>query len=348
MNNSKLNAFKKSLLFGIINLFLISFLFGIDNDNLTMKNSDSKLLVVTNRVLEKSVQSLSFINEVEDKDVLRFFNACDTDLSNVRISEIDSSAFRSEILEKQGNWLFFVHGDAKTFDEAVLNACEIRNIYNVNIVLFAWPSKDKSINGYKNFSTSKKNVEKSIYHFNSLICLFKQLRNENAEFFQNNGLSLFLHSLGNLYIEKMVELKMMPESPSLIFDNIVINAAAVRQSKHKVWLEQIKCNNQIYVISNRHDFNLKGARIFTFSGKQLGEVLHKPLANNANYINFSKSVGFRFPTYLSHTFFIGKIPQESTNIRNFYNDLIHGKSPDLSDQSYFIERKDGLGYDIKF
>ncbi|MBS4014424.1 MAG: hypothetical protein KGZ97_11835 [Bacteroidetes bacterium] len=122
----------------------------------------------------------------------------------------------------------------------------------------------------------------------------------------------------------------------------------MRQYNHKEWLEKIKCNNQIYVISNRHDFNLKGARIFTLAGKQLGEVLHKPLAPNANYINFSRSVGLRFPSYLSHTFFIGKIPQQSENIRKFYHDLMHGKSPDFDNEKSFVIRKDGLGYDIIF
>ncbi|MBS4014423.1 MAG: alpha/beta hydrolase [Bacteroidetes bacterium] len=216
MNASNRNEFKEYLLLGMLCIFLVNFVFGVNNDELVMENTECKLLVVTNRVLESSYPIASFVNEVEDKDILRFFDACNTDQSSIRINEIALNAFKSEILSKQGNWLVFVHGDAKTFDEAVLSGCEIRSIYNVNVVVFAWPSKDKIINGYKNFSTSKKNVEKSIYHFNSLICFLKQLREENTEFFENNGLSLFLHSLGNLYLQKMVELNMMPESPSLI------------------------------------------------------------------------------------------------------------------------------------
>ena len=311
-------------------------------------SAEPEILVITNRESASSDDVYPFLNNVDNNSTLKFLHVKEIPDQGLNVLQIDSVKFFNDVVTKPNNWVLFVHGDAKTFEQAVKRGFKIQNLHNVNVIVFSWSSKDPEINGLRNLYTSQANVIESMAHFNSLICSMKQLRRDYPEFWQNHNLTLFLHSLGNYYLEKMVELNWLPARPFIIFDNIIINAAAVNQKKHKKWVEELKCAKNIYVISNRHDVNLKGARIFTPAGRQLGEDVRLPLAGNADYINFSRSVGFRFPTHDTHTYFINSIPQKSNNIRNFYTEILNGLNPDLDNLSRFVERNDGLGYDIIF
>lgn len=311
-------------------------------------SAKSEILVITNRESASSDNVYPFLNNVENNNALKFLCVKEIPDQGLNVMQIDSVKFFDDIVNTPNNWALFVHGDAKTFEQAVKRGFKIQNLHNVNVIVFSWSSKDTELNGLKNLYTSQANVIESIAHFNSLICSMKQLRDNHQEFWLNHNLTLFLHSLGNYYLENMVELGWLPAEPSKIFDNIIMNAAAVNQKKHKKWVEELKCAKDIYVISNRHDVNLKGARLFTPAGRQLGEDVRLPLAGNAIYINFSRSVGFRFPTHDTHTYFIKSIPQKSDNIRDFYTEILNGLKPGLDDLSRFLERKDGLGYNIIF
>jgi hypothetical protein len=162
------------------------------------------------------------------------------------------------------------------------------------------------------------------------------------------ALSMFIHSLGNAYPEKLVNNKLQAYRLDHVFDNVVLNAAAVNQEGHKMWVEQLDFQQRLYITCNKQDFNLKGVRIFTKDGKQLGEKVKEPLATNASYVHFSKAVGFRFPTGTTHTYFIGEVADESVIIRSFFTALMHGEPIDLSQTDKFVPRDDGLGYNIIF
>jgi hypothetical protein len=157
---------------------------------------------------------------------------------------------------------------------------------------------------------------------------------------------MLFHSLGNLYMKKLIKQNLQSGLPESLFDNIILNAAAVNQENHKEWVEKLRIQDQLYITCNKQDFNLKGVRIFTSDGKQLGEKIKSPLAINATYIQFNKSVGFRFPTGQTHTYFIGKIPAVNNNVKACYYDLFHGSNPNLGNENKFMTRKDGLGYEI--
>ncbi len=311
-------------------------------------NKNAEILVVTNRPSVSTESIYPFLNKVCESNYLRYLRVNKSSDSNYEVVSLDSADFFSEVISIQENWLLFVHGDSKTFEQAVQRGIKIQNLHNVRVIVFSWSSKDSNLNGLRNLYTSQENVAKSVGHFNSIICSIKQLREEHRDFWEEHKLSLFLHSLGNYYLQKMVELDWLPIEPSPIFDNIIINAAAVNQRYHKEWVEKLRCASNIFIISNRHDVNLKGARIFTRAGRQLGEDVRMPLAGNAIYINFSRSVGFRFPTFDTHTYFINSIPLKSENIRYFYTEIFNGIIPDFNDISRFSERRDGLGFDVNF
>ena len=117
---------------------------------------------------------------------------------------------------------------------------------------------------------------------------------------------------------------------------------------HNEWVGKLQFQHRIYITSNVSDFNLKGVRIFTKDGKQLGEKIKPPLNATAIYVNFTKAVGFRFPTGTTHTYFLGEVPDKSMSIRLFFEDIMHGLEPDLHDARMFKTRSDGLGHDIIF
>ena len=155
-----------------------------------------------------------------------------------------------------------------------------------------------------------------------------------------------MHSLGNYYLEQAVKEDMLGGIDSNLFDNIIINAAAVEQENHAAWVEKLNLSQRIYIISNAKDFNLRGARLFTKSGKQLGGPVEKPLAGNAVYINFTEAVGFKVPTWVSHTYFVGEMPGKSKNIREFYRTIFHGQEADLLNRDMFEVPSDGFGLNI--
>jgi hypothetical protein len=200
----------------------------------------------------------------------------------------------------------------------------------------------------KNFKNSKTQVINSLDHFHSLIYAMNSFGKQIATAPSAPALSMFIHSLGNSYIENLVSNKLKAYRLQHVFDNVVLNAAAVNQEDHKLWVEQLVFQKRLYITCNKQDFNLKGVHIFTKDGKQLGEKIKAPLATNAQYVHFSKAVGFRFPTGTTHTYFIGEVPDESMIIKSFFTGLVHGEQIDLSQTDKFIPRDDGLGYDIIF
>jgi len=301
---------------------------------------DPDIFVITNRQIDTSNAKYSFTNNVNIDKSLTFFRVNASDVNSLQLTKLDSTTFISEILDlKKQDWVLFIHGDSQTFEQAVIRGLNIQNTHKVKVIVFSWPSKDPNLRGIKNFKNSFQNVEKSLSHFNSVLRTMSFLRNSKTNFLEGNKLSLFLHSLGNYYLECMENKALLLDTTPLLFDNVIINAAAVEQKNHVKWVEKLHFQKNIFINSNKQDFNLKGLRIFTKHGKQLGEKVIHPFAKNAVYFNFTKSVGFRFPTGTTHTYFIGKVPERNKNIRLFYFEILHGLYPNLTDETRFKIRR---------
>lgn len=308
--------------------------------------SCSKVLVISNR--EHSLQDgqLHFMNQVKEGKELLYIEA--TFLNDSLVSRrCEREAFFEKLYQSKGDWLLFIHGDSKTYEQAVMRAFDIQYLHGINVMVFCWPSKDPDLGGVKNFKNSRQNLIISLDHFRELLCQINGFKNNNPDFYTDRHLSLFIHSLGNSFLENMIKQGLVPDNTERLFDNIIINAAAVNQDGHSSWVEKLNIQKRIYITSNKQDFNLKGVRIFTSDGKQLGEKVKHPLAGNANYIQFTRAVGFRFPTGSTHTYFIGKMADKSMNIRRFYTQLFHGMPVDFNDQEVFRKNSKELGFDIR-
>ena len=306
---------------------------------------ESDVYVITNRQIDTSNARHPFTNHVSTNPSLTFFRANASCQDSIRLTRLDSIAFLTEILSiKRQDWVLFLHGDNKPFEHAVLEGLNIQNTHNIKVIIFSWPSRSLELNGLKNLESSYRNLLKSSDHFKSVIRTMYCLRNSGTDFFDKNKLSLFVHSLGNYYLENIVNEHFLLESGSLLFDNVIINAAAVEQENHKKWLEQLHVQKNVFITFNKKDINLLALRIFSKHGMKLGERAKLPFANNAVYFNFTKSVGFRLNTKSTHTYFIGEVTERNNNILHFYSDILHGLSPDLADETKFMKRRESLGY----
>jgi len=313
-----------------------------------VEKHSSTIYVISNRETEFRDSTYSTCNKVKTSASLDFIIANSTSKDSLQIRKTDSTNFISEITSVKGDWLIFVHGDAKTFEQSILRGIVIKELYNINVIVFSWPSKSPNLHGARNLKNSQFNVGKSLNHFVSLLQFVEDFKQINPSFQDGNKVSILFHSLGNLYMQRLIENKFQNGLPDDLFDNLILNAAAVNQRNHNEWVEKINTQDRIFINSNKHDFNLKGLRIFTAAGKQLGEKVTPVLAKNASYTHFDKSVGFRFRTGQTHSYFIGKIPAKSKNIKEFYSSIIHGDQPSFNDQIRFQLRKDSLGYEIIF
>ena len=310
--------------------------------------SGDSIYVITNREIDTTHKELAFSYKVDETASLKFLKVTLNDSLEIVSQGLDYKDFMLEVCTKNSDWILFVHGDGKTYNESIQRGFDIQNTYNVNLIVFSWPSEVPDINGLKNFKNSENNVSKSVDHFIQLLSFMKDFKESNSSFQENANLSMFLHSLGNLYLKKLVDSTNNEKIYDTIFENIIMNSAAVNRENHEDWVEKLSFQKRIYITNNHYDYSLKGLHLYTSHGNQLGEEFNDVVAKNANYVHFTEAVGFRTPTSNTHTYFLGEIPQQSKNIRNFYYDVFHGKQVDFSDSSQFVKRKEGLGYDIVF
>lgn len=333
-----------------IPVFNISLAFSqnIESIALTELEAGDSIYLITNREIDTTNESLDFSYKVNEASNLTFLKVTLNASMEIESQDLRYDNFMSEVCTKKSDWLLFVHGDGKTYKESVQRGFDIQNTYNANVIVFSWPSEVPDINGLKNFKNSVKNVSKSMGHFNQVLSFMKDFREKSVAFKDGAGLSMFLHSLGNLYLRELVGSTEKNSINDTIFDNIIMNSAAVNRENHAEWVEKLSLQKKIYITNNHYDFSLKGLHLYTNHGNQLGEEFYGAMAKNANYVHFTEAIGFQTPTSNTHTYFIGDIPKQSENIKRFYYEAFRGKQIELSDTSRFVKRKEGLGYDIVF
>ncbi len=330
------NTVQSITLFFIISLIVIN----VSNGQEILKygtsnKSDYKILIATNRIISDMGDS-AFIAEPKYciNGLFRFFTAIGNEENWTYIKETSfESMFKQDF--KHNDWLVFIHGDSKTLQTSVDRAKEIQKLHNVNILIYSWPSKDPEVSPFKNFKVSYSNVEIASPYFNDFLTMIDILKKSDESPFQEENISLFLHSLGNYYLERMVKDNLHTGLDEHLFDNLIINAAAVEEKGHKEWVEQLNFSQRIYINSNDDDFSLTGLRIISPLGRQLGEGPRSDYAENAVYVNFTEAVGFPGSLGPSHSYYFASIPEKSENIKQFYTGIFHGDEAQLENDQLF-------------
>ena len=142
---------------------------------------------------------------------------------------------------------------------------------------------------------------------------------------EDQHLSMLMHSLGNYFLTHLVVNGNIQYMHMKIFDNIIMNAAAIRSREHGDVLSRIDIQDRLYVTLNKYDKVLQGAHLLT-SGKMLGNEIIEPLATGARYVDFTGVAR------TEHTYFAGYhgFEYELPAIGYFYNTALHGEKVDFS------------------
>ena len=304
----------------------------------------SSIFIMTNQqVIQNDSATFSWGDIIEEKKP-DLFKATFWEVDSIEYEKVDSLTFMQLMSEKPGNWLFFVHGAGKTFQRAAWRAFDIAHYHDMNVVAYSWPSANPRDLSFKGFKYQLMKYQQSLPHFRKSFEMIKSFKENCME--EGESLNMLLHSMGNMLLEDLVNNKELDDMPKDLFDNVILNAASVKEESHKAWIEQLDIQKRIYITMNRGDVNLKGVRAFLRQGIQLGQKVKSTPADNAVYINFTKAIGFKLPPGKSHTYFMAETAEEHPEITAFYQDILNGKALDLTNKSRYKVRKDGVGYNF--
>lgn len=307
-----------------------------------------KIAIVTNRlILHVNNDSILYESHLDPRGEVSYLTASYGEnqwsyVLNSSLEEIVDQDFRYE------NWVIFVHGDGKDLKSAVKRAREISELHKVNVLAYAWPSSDPELGAIKNFKNSHNNVEKATPHFGLFLKDVACLRNSSSGNLFKGNVSMFMHSLGNYYLENLVKQNLHKIFEEPFIENLIINAAAVEQSGHNQWVEKLNFQKRIFINSNGKDMNLIGLRIFSKNKMQLGEDPEPPFASNAIYVSFTEAVGASLPPGPSHSYFFASVTDESQRISFYYTQLFNGMEIDFNNPNLFIQESEYLSYSILF
>ena len=262
----------------------------------------------------------------------------------------DSSVFQ-KIPEADQNkpWVFFVHGFNQTMKSSLTKAQQLSQHHQVNVIMFAWPSKPITIisdnndmyiellrsaltgtfasdilkqflmSKVKNFVKEKwvnyppaiKNAEKSVLDFEKAINLIDILPEKPV---------LLVHSMGNYLLENFVKNK---GNITTIFKNIILHQADVNAEDHE-WVKSLKStlntNGRLYITINAPDYVLAASSVRRKILRQhpterLGQTRqHYIVDDKLHYIDCTDGEGIGD----GHEFF--KFSRNSTNINTHYFD----------------------------
>ncbi|PLX11604.1 MAG: hypothetical protein C0598_07845 [Marinilabiliales bacterium] len=304
------------------------------------------VLVITNRLADTNTNQVNpvYRNIVDSVGGIKVFKV-EFKEGNFISYETSLESYFKTSPEELEDWLLFVHGDGKTFIRAAARGLDIQNYYKVNVIVFAWPSRLPEGGMTAHFNASIVNSGKSTAHLIQVYDSLKVFRENHPECFSSSNLSAMYHSLGNRVLKLAADSINEHFGDDYIFDNQILNAAAVNQEGHKDWVEKINVQKRIFNNSNVFDINLNGLRIISPLNYLLGERLFTPLSDSIMYFNFTETIGFRLPPGKSHTYFLG-IADKFNGVKRYYSEIFHGLMPDTTDKSYLLKRKDGFGYNV--
>jgi hypothetical protein len=235
----------------------------------------------------------------------------------------------------EDSYLLLIHGAGKTLFESVDIAFEVQKLYKVNVIIYQWPAMVGKDYDSKNLKGIKGKVDEGIPFFVDLLHFVQEAKQLSKDFGKQSQWSLFLHSIGNYYLESTVNKQAFVGLEKDLFENLILNAPAVNSINHAKWVEQLTIQKRIFIHFNNKDMILKGLRYMTRAKNQLGSKAKEPLAKNASYVNFSEAVGYRKPVYNTHSYYIYRMPLQSENLKKYYNELFHSRTIDFYDKTSF-------------
>lgn len=304
----------------------------------------TSVFIMTNQIVIQNDSSTYSWGDIIETEQPALFKATFWSVDSIEYERLDSTDFIQTMSEEHGNWLMFVHGAGKTFQRAVWRAFDIAHYHQINVLAYSWPSADPRDLSFKGFKNQLIKYQQSLPHLQKSFELADTFKKECLK--DNESMNLMLHSMGNMLLEDLVNNDQLNHLSRDLFDNVIINASSVKEENHKNWIEKLDFQKRIYITINKGDVNLKGVRVFLNQGIQLGQKVKSEPTELAEYINFTKAIGFKLPPGKSHTYYIAETAEKHPEITAFYQQVFNGNDVDLNDSERFKPRKDLVGYDF--
>jgi hypothetical protein len=214
-------------------------------------------------------------------------------------------------LQPDRDFLLYVDGHGKSFGQSMERGFELTSRFNINLVVFDWPS---------DYILLRKTVYSADEVSSGFVKVCRSLDVLHEKYYKSSAFSVIFHSMGNRILKTISSTRLLDYMPKDLFENLIINAAAVKQQNHSNWVQKLNIQKRIFITINKNDFTLRGAAILRMA-VQLGIGNNNKRARNAFYVNFSDI------ETLEHNLFLGKSGLEKSypNIFQFYDLVFHGK-----------------------
>lgn len=222
------------------------------------------------------------------------------------------------------NCVLYIHGYNKPFVETLEQAYLIEQLYNVEVLLFSWPSNTGGFPLFE-YRQARRVAQASFGALDALLEKYARALQEwltpqdsAALMACDSTTNLLVHSLGNYLLEHYV-LSQAYQAETRLFTNVVLSQADVNSVNHIKWLDQIVVGQRTYATINEND------KILGWSETQNPPRLGKTLANlegkTVQYYDFTRGKG------------VGKKHQlwgevKNADVTRFFNAVLNGKRGD--------------------
>lgn len=235
-------------------------------------------------------------------------------------------------------WVFFLHGNSQTLHKNLKKCFELRELYDVNVLAFSWPSvhhgKIRGVLNYfpiqlnlgkyitrqlsrklKQYGKARKNAKLSAKDFGDSLLMFNAAvsgKDINAHF--------VCHSLGHRVLKLSND--HYPLSSSLSpFTNILLHQADEDNDNHRDWIEPIGKGESVVITTHSKDKILKLSNIYnhkSLKNKRLGNVVKVGESQPPTYKDFT---GLNNLNFSKHTMFL--IPEnKNPNVYLYFKNML--------------------------
>jgi hypothetical protein len=218
----------------------------------------------------------------------------------------------------QRDFLVYVDGHGKTFDQLLERTFEVSGRFGINMILFDWPT---------DYLALRKTAYNATEVAPNFVKAMNQFSHWQKKYYPSVSVSAIFHSMGNRILENVSDSHLLENMPEDLFTNLILNAAAIKLLNHEKWLERLAIQKRIYITINQNDRTLYGAKLVRLA-HQLGLGNRNRTADNAKYIDFTPVAG------IEHNLFIGKSEAGKNNefIYNFYHQAFHSEEVDFGNE----------------
>ena len=269
-----------------------------------------KLIVITNRNLNEGESGEKLFGERTNKKgagEIRLAHASKSSNGEWHVSLVEEApditnngilpsriVFRESWSELKGSGrstVLYVHGYNTSFVDSLEEAWDIKKTYDVEVVLFSWPSNPGGIlpTGYTEYRLAARTANASSPAFESALAkLSTYLRELGNDPECDISLNLMCFSQGNFLFQKYVE-SLFFDGDTRIFDNILLMQADVDNPGHERWTGELRYCRRIYVTINENDWVLRTSDVV--NRERLGASTNNLISKHVRYVDFTDTEG---------------------------------------------------------